>query len=318
MKNFLITIAVAGAFMLASCGGNNRFPGYEEADNGSYFLLHTKGAGTTPVDTGGAMFVKIKFKTEKDSVFLDINAQAHSPSYPMRVDKPSFKGDFLDMFLRLHVGDSASFFVSLDSLKKHFPNEFDFTQFGPKIDSMKYLGFCVKVDSIYPRKKVDEMRAKAEAEQKKQQDMMQKIQAVMQPIQTAAKAKEPELKKKDGALLKPYLAANKITAKPDADGIYYQETSAGTGEPLHPGEVVGVKYLGKYLDGTIFDTNTMVEGQDLLYFHLGTDPMMPGFTSSVMKMKKGGKATFILPPKQGYNDSLTRVFEVEVVDAREK
>jgi FKBP-type peptidyl-prolyl cis-trans isomerase FkpA len=315
MKNFLITIAVAGVFLLASCGGNNRFPGYEEAENGSYFLLHTKGSGTTPVDTGGAMFVKIKFKTPKDSVFIDINKESHSASYPMRVDKPSFKGDFLDMFLRLHVGDSASFFVSLDSLKKHYPNEFTFE---PKYDTMKYLGFCVKVDSIYSRQKVEGLRSKAEAEQKKQQDQMQKIQAVMQPIQTAAKEKEPDLKKKDGTLLKPYLTANKITVKPDADGIYYQETSSGTGEPLHPGEVVGVKYLGKYLDGTIFDTNTLVPGQELLYFHLGTDPMMPGFTASVLKMKKGGKATFILPPKQGYNDTLTRVFEVEVVEARDK
>jgi len=315
MKNFLITMSVAGAFLLASCGGNSPFPTYEEAENGSYFLLHTKGSGTTPVDTGGAMFVKIKFKTPKDSVFIDINKESGSPSYPMRVDKPSFKGDFLDMFLRLHVGDSASFFVSLDSLKKHYPNEFTFE---PKYDTMKYLGFSVKVDSIYPRKKVDELRAKADAEQKKKQEMMQKIQAVMQPIQTASKAKEPELKKKDASLLKPYLASAKITAKPDADGIYYQETSPGTGEPLHPGEIVGVKYVGKYLDGTIFDTNTLVEGQDLMYFHLGTDPMIPGFTASVMKMKKGGKATFILPPKQGYNDSLTRVFEVEVVEARDK
>src|ERR1041385_4481166 len=165
MKNFLITLTIAGAFLMASCGAPNPFPGYEPAENGSYFLLHKKGTGTTPVDTGGAMFVKIKFKTPKDSVFIDINKESHSPSYPMRVDKAAFKGDFLDMFLRLHVGDSASFFVRLDSLKKHYPNEFTFE---PRFDTMKYLGFSVKVDSIYPRSKVAELRAKAEAEQKKQ------------------------------------------------------------------------------------------------------------------------------------------------------
>ncbi len=317
MKNFLFTLTVAGAILLASCGGNNRFPGYEEAENGSYFLLHKKGDGKTTVDTGGAMFVKIKFKTQKDSVFLDINAQSQAPSYPMRVDKPAFKGDFLDMFARLHVGDSASFFVSLDSLKKHYPNEFDFKSFGPKIDTMKYLGFSVKVDSIFSRQKVAGLRATAEAKQKEQQEKMQKIQAVMQPIQAASKAKEPELKKKDASLLKPFLAQNKITAKPDANGIYFQETSTGTGEPLHQGEVVGVKYVGKYLDGTVFDANTLVDGQEPMYFNLGTDPMIPGFTSCVLKMKKGGKSTFILPPKQGYNDSLTRVFDVEVIDAHE-
>ena len=126
MKNFLITVAIAGAALLASCESNNAFPGYDEAGNGSYFKLHSKGTGTTTVDTGGAIFVKIKFKTDKDSVFLDINQQTQSPSYPMRVDNPAFPGDFLDMFMRLHAGDSASFFVSLDSLKKYYPDEFNF------------------------------------------------------------------------------------------------------------------------------------------------------------------------------------------------
>lgn len=316
MKKLLFASAVAIAAFVVSCEKDNRYPGYEKDENGSYFLLHSAGSGTTTVDTGGAMFIKIKFKTQKDSVFLDINKETQRPSYPMRVDKSKFKGDFLDMFMRLHVGDSASFFVNLDSLKKNYPNEFEFRD--AKYDTMKYLGFAVKVDSIFSRKKVMELKAKQDEEEKAQQIMMQKIQAAMMPIQQKAKELEPELKKKDKQLLKPFLAANKITAKPDADGIYFQETDPGTGEPLQRGMAIGVKYVGKYLDGTIFDTNTLVDGQEPMYFRLGVDPMIEGFTNSVMKMKKKGKATFILPPKMGYKDSLTRVFEVEIVDVREQ
>jgi FKBP-type peptidyl-prolyl cis-trans isomerase len=252
--------------------------------------------------------------TAKDSVFLDINERTHAVSYPMRVDKSSFKGDFLDMFTRLHVGDSATFFISLDSLKAHYKDEF---KFEPRYDTMKYLGFAVKIDSIYPRTKVQELRSKAEAEQKVQQEMMAKQQAVMQPIQEKAKALEPMLKKKDATLLKPYLAANKITAKPDENGVYYQEILAGTGPGITQGNVVSVRYVGKYLDGTMFDTNTLIDGQEPMTFQMGDGRLIPGFTNAVAKMKKGGKSTFILPSKMGYNDSLTRVFDVEVIDVKE-
>ncbi|HEU4719686.1 MAG TPA: FKBP-type peptidyl-prolyl cis-trans isomerase, partial [Bacteroidia bacterium] len=289
--------------------------GFEEQENGTYLLVHKKGTSEVLVDTGGAMFMKIRFLTEKDSVFVDVNAASQTPSYPMRIDKPAFKGDFLDMLAKLHPGDSATFYVRLDSLKKHYPSEF---KFEPKFDTMKYLGFNVVVDSIYSRSKVEDFRKKAEAEQDKQMEEMRKVQAVMTPIQQKAKEMEPELKKKDAQLLKPYLAQNKITVKPDADGIYYQETDPGDGTPLMPGMYVGMKYTGKYLDGTIFDANTLVDGQEPYYFHLGQDPMIPGFTNCIMKMKNHGKAIFILPPKMGYNDGLTRVFEVEITDAKKQ
>lgn len=314
MKNLLITIGAAVAMIFASCGGESPFPGYDAAENGTYFKLHTKGAGTTSVDTGGAVFLKLKFKTEKDSVFLDVNYGSNKPSYPMRVEKAAFKGDFMDMFLRLHAGDSATFFISLDSLKKYYKEEFVFE---PKYDSMKYLGFALKVDSVFTRAQVEVIRTKAETEQKAQQELAMKMQAVMMPIQQKAKEVEPMLKKKDATLLKPYLAANKITAKPDENGVYYQEILPGTGNPFVPGTIVSVRYVGKYLDGTLFDTNTLIEGQPPMTFQIGDGRLIPGFTNSVAKMKKGGKSTFILPPKMGYNDSLTRVFDVEVVDVRE-
>ncbi len=303
---------VAAAFLVA-CGPVSPWPGYEAEQNGSWFQSHKKGEGKETVELGGAIFIKIKFKDMKDSIFIDVNKESRSPSYPMRMDSSEFKGDFLDIMSRLHVGDSVSFFVRMDSLKKYYPDEF---VFDAAHDTMEYLGFTVSVDSIYTKTKVDELQTKAAAERQKQQDMMMKIQAVMMPIQQKADSMSKSLKKIDGSLLKPYLAKHKITAQPDENGIYYQETVPGTGVQLMPGMVVSLRYTGTYLDGTIFDANTLVEGQDPMTFRLGLDPMIPGFTNSVLKMKDKGKSVFILPPKQGYNDSLTRVFEVEVVEAK--
>ena len=313
MKKGLFVLAAAVSALIIACGPPSPWPGYQADQNGSWLIQHKKGAGTETVEIGGAIFIKIKFKDAKDSVFIDVNRESRSPSYPMKMDTSAFAGDFLDIMGRLHIGDSVSFFVKMDSLKKYYPQEF---VFDPAHDSMEYLGFTVMVDSIYTKAKVDEIQAKAMAERQKQQEMMMKIQMVMGPIQQKADSVSKIIKKKDGQLLQPYLTKNSITAKPDENGIYYQETMPGSGVQLMPGMIVSLRYVGKFLDGTIFDTNTLVEGQDPLTFRLGLDPMMPGFTNCVLKMKDKGKSVFVLPPKQGYDDSLTRVFEVEIIEAK--
>ncbi|CAN5390219.1 hypothetical protein BH09BAC5_BH09BAC5_20110 [soil metagenome] len=298
MKNFLFTIAGFTAIILASCGGPSPFPSYEEAENGTYFLLHTKGAGVATADTGGAIFVKIKFKTDKDSVFLDINQATHAESYPMRVDKSEFKGDFLDMFMRLHAGDSASFFVRLDSLKAHYPEEF---KFEARYDTMKYLGFTVKVDSIYDRKKVQELRTVAEAEQKKQQEMMMQMQA-----------QEP-------ADIAKYISDNKITVKPSETGIYYIDKGKGKGDVIKDGQTVTLNYTGKFLDGTIFDSSDK-SGQPLT-FVVGQHQVIPGMEEGLKQMKNGSKGTMIIPSAQAYRDGggrmkpfATLVFDIEITN----
>jgi FKBP-type peptidyl-prolyl cis-trans isomerase len=303
MKNFLIAIAGLAAVFVTSCGAPSPYPDYEEAENGTYFILHTKGTGTETVDTGGAVFVKIKFKTGSDSVFLDINQATQQVSYPMRIDKSEFKGDFLDMFTRLHAGDSASFFVSLDSLKKYYPKEFDFSEkFGPKIDTMKYLGFTLKVDSIFSRKRVQELRAVAEAENKKQMDMI-----------AAMETQEP-------ADILKYIEENKITAKPSATGVYYIETTKGKGDNIKNGQTVSLMYTGKFLDGQTFDSNA---GRDPLTFVVGSHMVVPGMEEGVLQMKKGSKGTLIIPSSQAYRDGggrmkpfATLVFDIEIVDVK--
>lgn len=292
-----------------------KFPGYTPIENGSYFLQYKKGAGTFVADSGAVLFGKIKFKTDKDSVFLDINNASRSASYPMRINKPQFKGDFLDIMGRLHAGDSVSFFVSLDSLKKYYPNDFTFE---PKFDTLKYLGFALQVDSIYLRAKVEEFRAKANAEQAEQQLKQQKAKEIMKPIQDSARLKEPMLRENDFALLSEFIKTKwKGPKNPDIEGIFYQELVPGTGPMITQGMYVSIKYTGKYLDGTIFDSNVLFAGQDLLTFRYGVDQMIEGFTMCVGKMRAGGKSVFILPQRVGYKDGLTRIFEIEIVNVHQ-
>ena len=60
MKKLIFASAVIIAAFVASCEKDNRFPGYEKDENGSYFLLHKPGTGTQAVDTGGAIHREVR------------------------------------------------------------------------------------------------------------------------------------------------------------------------------------------------------------------------------------------------------------------
>ncbi|MBI3512037.1 MAG: FKBP-type peptidyl-prolyl cis-trans isomerase [Bacteroidetes bacterium] len=325
MKKIIFPIAIVAAFLIVSCADESPFPGYEDQGHGSWLLMMKTSAdkGKT-CEVGGAMFVHLKFKDAKDSVFMDLNANPRQPgmAFPIPLSKFKYKGDFMDVMTKFHKGDSASFFIRLDSLQKyyvdtvydqqggpHVKSKFSFKE--PKYDTMKYIGFALRVDSIYTKKKWDDFVA----EGNRQMHIMQVIQDSLGSIRQKAQMMAPEMKKQDAKLLKKYLADNHVTVKPDKDGIYYIENSPGTNEAIQFGMTVSLRYTGKYLDGTIFDTNELSPQQDLLTFQLGVDQMITGFTNGVMKMKKGGKGTLIIPPAMGYQDSITRVFNVEVIDA---
>lgn len=290
------------------------FDGYTKIENGSYLRYYKKGTATDSVETDGAVFIKLKFKDVNDSVFVDVNKGNNMASYPMRVDKPKFKGDFLDIVKRMHVGDSTAFFVSLDSLHKYFPQQFTFD---PAHDTMKYLGFALSIDSLYSKKKLDDFRTKMAAEQAEKQMKQQKLSALMQPIQDSARKKEPALRENDFALLSDYVKNNwKGPKNPDDEGIFYMELAAGTGPPVTMGTTVSIRYTGKYLDGTIFDSNTLFKEQEELTFRYGLDQMIPGFNMCIGKMRMGTKSVFILPSRLGYKDGLTRIFEVEITSVK--
>lgn len=301
MKNFLFTITIVSTILLASCGGKGVFPGYDEADNGTCFKLIVEGTGKVTADTGGVMFLKINllfhnYITNTDSILQNINEQAKTMSLPFPVRKCAFKGDFLDMFMRLHTGDSATFFVRLDSLKANYDGMFSFP---PRFDTMKYIGFTVKVDSLYSRSKYSDLNKAAE---KKQIEMMLAMQ------------------KEEASSISKYIIDNKITVKPTADGIYYIETLKGKGENISEGKNVKVMYTGKFTDGNVFDSNMKPGGQPL-EFLVGEHKMIPGMEKAVIMMKKGGKGTVIIPSSLAYGNGggqmkpyATLIFDIEVVD----
>lgn len=116
-----------------------------------------------------------------------------------------------------------------------------------------------------------------------------------------------------------FLDENNISTEPTESGLYYIETETGTGDYPILGSDVNVHYTGMLLDSTIFDTSI---GGSPLTFTLGEGQVIEGWDEGIALMKKGGKATLIIPHTLGYGLAGTGtippkaylVFDVELLD----
>ena len=121
-------------------------------------------------------------------------------------------------------------------------------------------------------------------------------------------------------LLNQYIEDNDITVSPTESGLYYIDTETGTGDLPDGNASVTLHYKGYLLDGRLFDEST--SGNPLVLSMSATN-IIPGFIEGVKKMRKDGKARFIIPWDIGYGADgsaeglippySTLVFEVEII-----
>lgn len=95
-----------------------------------------------------------------------------------------------------------------------------------------------------------------------------------------------------------FIASHSITVDPDANGMYYIELTSGTGEKIADGDSLGVYYVGKFLDGEVFDGN--LEEDSPFRFRLGSVGLIEGWNIGLKNMKAGTKAQLLIPSKLGY------------------
>lgn len=125
----------------------------------------------------------------------------------------------------------------------------------------------------------------------------------------------------ENTLFTNYIKENNINV-PQERGIYYIETEEGKGELLLPGDTVYLHYIGRFLDGTVFDNTYKTEPFEFtygVYFQL-----IRGMEIGISKMKRGGKAKFIIPSHLAFGENgsstgivppnTTVIFEVELIN----
>lgn len=100
-----------------------------------------------------------------------------------------------------------------------------------------------------------------------------------------------------------FIVSNKlvVTERTSDNLVLVKTTSVAAGDTIGSGKTVNVKYVGKFLNGTVFDPGTKP-----LSFVTGTgrNTLITGFDRAIRKLKTGEKATIVLPSALAYSKGL--------------
>ncbi len=134
-----------------------------------------------------------------------------------------------------------------------------------------------------------------------------------------------KMMQKEVESLKKYIEDKKITVQPTASGLYFIETVAGKGAKIDSGTWVKAHFKVSLTDGKqIFSSYDRGEP---MKFEYGKRFDTPGFEEGIGMMKKGGKATFVVPSKIAFGEMgrgamvgpySTVIYDVEVIDVQSK
>ncbi len=118
------------------------------------------------------------------------------------------------------------------------------------------------------------------------------------------------------AAMQNFANTNGMTVLTHSSGMLYQIVNPGSGLTPTLTSRVSVRYTGKLMNGTIFDSNTGVPVQFLL------NQVVAGWQLGLPLIKKGGTIRLIIPSSLAYGCNSTGpipgdsvlYFEIELVD----
>lgn len=121
------------------------------------------------------------------------------------------------------------------------------------------------------------------------------------------------------ATLQTYLTNNSISATQDPGGFFYTIVTPGTGATPTINSNVTVRYTGKLLNGTTFDSNTSSAG-----ISFGLSQVIKGWQLGVPLIKKGGSINLYLPPSLAYGcngtgpipGNASLIFTIDLLDVQ--
>lgn len=135
---------------------------------------------------------------------------------------------------------------------------------------------------------------------------------------------------REAAMIKEWKAdmkLEKLQLDSTSTGIYYvaDSTKVGTGPTVVAGDTVTVKYIGMFLDGSIFDASSNRPPGTYTFVHK-TDRMVQGWEEGIEVLSKGASAAFLVPSAKGYGvegsdrgiipPNTPLIFIIEVVDIK--
>jgi FKBP-type peptidyl-prolyl cis-trans isomerase len=285
--NRLIAMLFFGSFVFMACTMFSDYPGFKKANSGLLYKFYEKNEGRK-AQIGDYITVQINYRSNEDSLLFEVNGNV----FPMELVKPVFAGDINEALAMMSIGDSASFIIRADSFLLKNSRVVRLPDF---IDEDSRLIFDVRLLNVQS----------------------------LEELELEKELKRLESINRENGLIQAYLKENKIGVSPEPSGLYFISLLEGSGKSAARGNRVSVHYIGKFLDGKVFDSS-LKRGKPI-DFDLGRGQVIPGWEEGIAKMKKGGKAIFIIPSELGYGSGRGEIppytpllFEVELIDVKLK
>ena len=220
-----------------------------------------------------------------------------------QVVKPQFAGSMEEGLTYMAEGDSATFFISADSMIRNVFSKFA----GPQYVRPSFLktGSFLKFDI-----KLLRIQNELDASEEMYHEIDRKIAL-------------------EKAAIQKYIKDHNISTPADSSGIYVIKKSEGKGAVIDTGKTVSVNYSGRLLSGVEFDSNK--ELKNPYSFIVGRGVAIKGWDIAFPKLKQGDKATLIIPSTFAYGEDGLRnkmngmfiiqpytplLFEVEIVGVK--
>lgn len=269
----------------------------KHTDSGMKYTLYKENPGPK-AKIGDFVTLDMIYKTENDSVLFD--SKKNKMPLRFQLEKPPFSGSMEDGLTYLAAGDSATFFVSADSMvQKVFS----------KMGGNNYVRPAfLKTGSFL---KFDIRLLKIQSELDAAEEMYRELD------------KRSALEKSG---IEKYITDHHVTEKPDSSGIYIIRSTEGKGAVADTGKTVSFHCTGKFLNGEVFDSNSK---EGITYsFIVGRGEVIKGWDVAFRKLRQGDKATLVVPSAMAYGETGVRnkmngtfiiqpntplVFEVDVV-----
>lgn len=303
-----ISILFLAIVILASCAQP-----FKKGKGGLEYKIIATGSGDK-VKAGEFLELNIREfvnNGSKDSLIYDSRNMGAPSIIPF--DSTSVPPEYFSIISQLRKGDSMITRNSFDNIKKLNPMGVP-----PYLRKGGFDYVAIKVINIYH----------TEAEANKVMDANNK------KMQAEQEKKDQISLAKDDATLQALFKKENINPLKGSLGTYVQILEPGSGPNIDTNVIVKVKYTGKTMDGTIFDTNvdTSKGHTDPISVNMTSDmtlggPMIRGWIDGLKLLKNGSKAKFFIPSALAYGSrgagkmippDAILIFEIEITKVQSR
>lgn len=260
---------------------------FETDMSGLKYQFLFKSMSVDTISPGDFIELELKYNTENDSVLFD--SRELTRNFRMKVKEPTHKGgSFENAFYLSHPGDIISFILPADSFYQKTVNQ----DIPSGVEPMSILFFEMKIIK------------------KLNPDEISKDRQVYYY----------QLEENEKQMITNYLHENNIKTEASLSGLYKMHLKEGSGSKAKTGDILIVHYIGKFLDGRVFDSS--YSRNEPFSFQLGSGKVIEALEEACVNMKKGDRITIISPSvlaygKEGYGKLIPPfsplLFEIELI-----